>query len=55
MTKAPTSSPNFGLAMPATCTSFTPGRVSRNSSISRGYTFSPPRMIMSLIRPVIRK
>ena len=38
---------------PITCASTMSGWVYRNSSISRGYTFSPPRITMSLIRPTM--
>src|SRR5450432_3661115 len=44
------SSPYFSLGTPITWASLTPGWAWRNSSISRGYTFSPPRMIMSLMQ-----
>lgn len=53
LTQATISSPNLLSGTPITCTSATAGWVKRNSSISRGYTFSPPRMIMSLLRPTI--
>ena len=45
---------SFSHGTPITCASATPAIVCRNSSTSRGYTFSPPRMITSLIRPTIR-
>ena len=49
-----TSSPYLRLGTPTTCASLTAGWQARASSISRGEMFSPPRMIMSLIRPTMR-
>ena len=50
-THTATASPSLESGTPTTCTSAIFGWVCRNSSISRGEMFSPPRMIMSLARP----
>ena len=52
-TQAITSSPYFSLGTPITWASATAGWRCSTSSISRGEMFSPPRMIMSLIRPTM--
>ena len=48
--KAMISSCNLSSGTPMTATSMMDGCVARTSSISRGYTFSPPRQIMSFVR-----
>ena len=50
-THAVTCSPHRGCGTPATAASATAGCLSSAASTSRGYTFSPPEMISSLIRP----
>jgi hypothetical protein len=53
-TKAATDSPYFSSGRPTTEMSATPGCARITFSISSGWMFSPPRIIKSLIRPVIR-
>ena len=52
--KQATISPQFSSGTPTTATSATSGCSSRTFSISAGNRFSPPRMIISFTRPVIR-
>ena len=52
-TTAITSSPRSGCGTPITAASATPGRSHSARSTAAGAMFSPPRMIMSLLRPVI--
>ena len=47
---APTSSPRVGSGTPMTAQSATAGCSKRAASTCTEYTFSPPRMIMSLAR-----
>ena len=49
-TTANGDSPHFWDGMPMTAVSVMPGRPMITFSISAGYTFSPPEMIMSLMR-----
>ncbi|GJC97595.1 hypothetical protein ColKHC_06421 [Colletotrichum higginsianum] len=52
-TKAATLSPSFSSGTPTTAASLTPSIWNRQFSTSSGWMFSPPRMMRSLIRPVI--
>src|SRR5262245_7189531 len=52
-TQAFTTSPYTRSGTPTTAASRTPGWPHRTSSTSTQYTFSPPRLIMSLIRSLI--
>src|SRR5262245_52222645 len=54
-TNATTRSPHFSSGSPITATSFTPSRRARTSSISTGWMFSPPLMIMSSTRPATQR
>ena len=53
-TNATPTSPKSACGTPTTALSATPGRWLNASSISAGYTFNPPLMIKSLLRPTIR-
>jgi hypothetical protein len=52
-TNAFTSSPSRSSGTPMTAHNATAGWVISTSSISRGYTFAPPRRIMSFLRSTI--
>src|SRR3569833_753746 len=52
-TKATTHSPNRSSGTPTTLTSATAGCWNKQFSISSGWMFPPPRMIRSLMRPVM--
>ena len=54
-TNAWMASPQYASGFPTTAHSATDGLLSNNSSTSRGYTFSPPVMIMSFLRSTMYK
>lgn len=55
MTKAQPASPVTGLGMATIAVSATAGWLNRTSSTSLGLMFSPERMMMSFLRPVITR
>lgn len=53
-TQAHARSTSTGSGKPTTATSLTDGQSSSSASTSATLNFSPPRLMMSLIRPVMR-